>query len=30
MYFVSSTDMARLSQIGGVMLFDLQNSHISL
>lgn len=30
LYFVSSTDIARLSQFGGVMPFDLQKSHISL
>ena len=30
LYFVSNTDIARLSQFGGVVLFDLQNSHISL
>ena len=30
LYFVSSTDIARLSQFGGAMPFDLQNSHISL
>ena len=29
-YFVSNTDIARLSQFGGVMPFDLQKSHISL
>ena len=30
LYFVSNTDIARLSQFGGVMPFDLQKSHISL
>ena len=27
LYFVSNTDIARLSQFGGVMPFDLQKSH---
>ena len=30
LYLVSSTDMARLSQFGGVTPFDWQNSHSSL
>ncbi len=30
LYFVSSTDIARLSHLGAVMPFTLQKSHISL
>lgn len=30
LYFVSSTDIARLSQLGMATPFALQNSHISL